>query len=312
MTVFDTGSFQAENILHGRANAVRAATAIRKKLGSAYREPVCAIVLGSGLGGLADQVDDATRIVFAEIPGFPSATVAGHAGELIAGNLAGQPVIALAGRLHMYEGHEPSLSAFPVRVLHALGARTYLASNAAGGVRRTLKAGDLMVVADHLNLMFRNPLTGPVETGDQRFPDMSNPYDPELRALLHACGKDNGELLKDGVYCGLIGPTYETPAEVRMLERFGVDAVGMSTVPEVIVARALGMRVAAVSCITNQAAGISLTPLQHAEVLGVGRAVAIKFETLISEFVRRLGRLANESRSDETARHETHESGTAI
>ena len=204
------------------------------------------------------------------------------------GRLAGRPIVALAGRFHMYEGHDAALAAFPVRVLHALGAPVYFASNAAGGVRRTFRPGDLMVIADHINLMFRSPLAGRLQEGDERFPDMSGPYDPALQALLHEAGREAGVAVQDGVYCGLLGPTYETPAEVRMLERLGADAVGMSTVPEVIVARALGMRVAAVSCITNAAAGMSLAPLHHGEVVEVGHAVGPKFVRLVTEFVRRL------------------------
>lgn len=274
--------------VHGTAAAVRAAAYIRARRGPSAPTPVCGIVLGSGLGGLADRIEEAVRIPFAEVPGFPTATVAGHAGQVLMGTLGGRPVIAMAGRFHMYEGHDASLSALPVRVMHALGVPVYLASNAAGGVRRTFNPGDLMVIADHINLMFRNPLFGAVEPGDERFPDMSAPYDPALRALLHECARATGTTLQDGVYCGLTGPTYETPAEVRMLERLGVDAVGMSTVPEVIVARAIGMRVAAVSCITNKAAGLSVAPLDHAEVMEAGRAVAGRFEALITEFVRRL------------------------
>ena len=288
MTVFPTQSFEARALMQGKVQAQLGANAIRRRLGNDTPPPVCAIVLGSGLGGLADRIDNPIRIPFHDIPSFPGATVAGHAGQLISGQLAGRQVLALAGRLHMYEGHDPALAGFPVRLLHALGANVYFASNAAGGVRRTFKAGDLMVIADHINLMFRNPLAGPVEPGDERFPDMSEPYDPELRALLHECGRAAGAPLHDGVYCGLLGPTYETPAEVRMLERLGADAVGMSTVPEVIVARALGMRVAAVSCITNQAAGISSSLLNHGEVLDAGRAVAQRFEDLVVGFVKRL------------------------
>ncbi len=250
--------------------------------------PVCGIVLGSGLGGLADRIEDATRIPFSHVPGFPITTVAGHAGQVIVGTLGGRPVVALAGRFHMYEGHDASVAGFPARVMHALGAPVYFASNAAGGVRRTFSPGTLMVIADHMNLMFRSPLSGPLEAGDERFPDMSEPYDLRLRALLHAAGQTVGVPLQDGVYCGLLGPTYETPAEVRMLERMGADAVGMSTVPEVIVARALGMRVAAVSCITNKAAGLSLAPLHHNEVVEIGHQVGPRFEALVTEFVRTL------------------------
>lgn len=265
-----------------------AAAMIRDRVGAAWQPPVCAIVLGSGLGGLAGRMEQVVRIPYAEIPGFPAVAVAGHAGELLVGMLAGRPVVMLAGRFHMYEGHSAQVAAFPVRVVHALGAPVYLASNAAGGIRRTFDAGDLMLIADHINLMFRNPLTGPVVPGDTRFPDMSDPYDPALRALLISAAQAVQVPLQVGIYCGLLGPTYETPAEVRMLERLGADAVGMSTVPEVIAARAMGMRVAAVSCITNKAAGLSAQPLDHQEVMDAGAAVASRFEALMMECVRRL------------------------
>ena len=291
-SAFTTQSFEAQSMGLGVAEAMRAANVIRARVlaetGVAMPTPVCAIVLGSGLGGLAEHITNATRISFGEVPGFPTATVAGHAGQLIVGQLGGRPVAALAGRLHLYEGHSATLAGFPVRVLNALGAKVYVASNAAGGVRRSFRAGDLMVINDHVNLMFRNPLAGPLEPGDKRFPDMSAPYDADLIHLLHDTARSIGVPLQDGVYCGLLGPTYETPAEIRMLEKMQVDAVGMSTVPEVIVARALGMRVAAVSCITNPAAGIALAPLNHAEVLEVGKQAAGAFETLITKFVRRL------------------------
>jgi purine-nucleoside phosphorylase len=207
---------------------------------------------------------------------------------VLAGRLAGRPVVALAGRLHMYEGHGPSLAAFPVRVLHALGARTLLVSNAAGGLRDRFRAGALMMISDHINLTFRNPLVGDAEPGEPRFPDMSEPYDRELAARLHACASALGVPLEEGVYCGLLGPAYETPAEVRMLRVLGADAVGMSTVAEVVVARALGMRVAGVSCITNLASGISPHPLSHAEVLEVGARVAARFGDLVERFVATL------------------------
>jgi purine-nucleoside phosphorylase len=272
----------------GADAAYEAAAFIQSQVGRTWQRPVAGIVLGSGLGGLADRITNAVTIPFSQVPGFPTATVAGHAGQLLIGQLAERPVVMLAGRFHMYEGHDAGLAAFPVRVLHALGAPVYLASNAAGGVRRTFAPGDLMVIADHINLMFRNPLIGAVEPGDERFPDMSDPYDPGLRALLHDCARTISVPLHDGVYCGLLGPTYETPAEVRMLEQLGVDAVGMSTVPEVIMARAIGMRAVAVSCITNKAAGLSHEKLSHQEVMDTGRAVAGRFEALVSEFVRRL------------------------
>ena len=268
---------------YGTAAARVAADLVRRRIGPAT--PVAAIVLGSGLGGLARRIANATSIPFADVPGFPSATVVGHAGQLIGGTLAGKPVVALAGRFHMYEGHDAALAGFPVRVAHALGARTLFVSNAAGGIRRTFRAGDLMVIRDHLNLMFRNPLVGAVEAGDQRFPDMSAPYDDELaRQLLHHA-LTLGIPLQEGVYGGLLGPTYETPSEVRMLAALGADAVGMSTVPEVIVARALDVRVAGVSCITNLASGISPHPLSHAEVLETTTLVADRFEALVERWV---------------------------
>ena len=292
MTTFETSSFEAQRASPGAADAARAAQVIRDRLlaltGRALETPLCGIVLGSGLGGLANQIENATRIPFADIPGFPAATVAGHAGQLIVGTLSGRPVVALAGRIHLYEGHAAALAGFPVRLLYALGAPVYLASNAAGGIRRTFRPGDLMLIADHLNLMYRNPLTGQVEPGDERFPDMSAPYDAELMELIRRAARSLGVPLAEGVYCGLLGPTYETPAEVRMLEKLGADAVGMSTVPEVIVARALGMRVAAISLITNPAAGLALAPLNHAEVLEVGQQSAAAFESLVTEFVRQL------------------------
>ena len=270
----------------GAAAAAKAARAIRARAGD--HPVVTAIVLGSGLGGLAEQIEDPVRIPFGEVPGFPSATVVGHAGALIAGTLDGRRIMALAGRFHMYEGHDARLAAFPARVFYALGARTMIVSNAAGGVRRTLAPGDLMLIRDHINLMFRNPLVGPVEPNEQRFPDMSAPYDPALCALARSVALEAGIVLDEGVYCGLLGPTYETPAEVRLLALLGADAVGMSTIPEVLVARALGMRVLGVSCITNLACGLSLSPITHAEVLETTARAAASFEKLIRGVVARL------------------------
>lgn len=271
---------------YGALAAARAADAVRGRLHPAT--PVAAIVLGSGLGGLAGRIDDARRIPFHEVPGFPRATVQGHLGALISGSLAGRPVLALAGRFHLYEGHPAPLAGFAIRVLHALGAPALFVSNAAGGVNRRFTPGDLMSIADHVNLMWRNPLEGPLEPGDERFPDMSAPYDPALRATLRGAAAKEGIPLQDGVYVGLLGPTYETPAEVRMLERIGADAVGMSTVPETIVARALGMRVVGVSCITNMACGLSPHPLSHAEVIETTTRVAESFETLVTSFIAAL------------------------
>ena len=270
----------------GAQDAARAADAIRDRLRGST--PDVAIVLGSGLGSLADEIEPVAKIAFAEIPGFPAATVAGHAGALIVGKLAGKLVVALAGRFHIYEGHDVRLAAFPARVVHALGARTLIVSNAAGGVNRLWQPGDLMLIRDHINLMFRNPLVGAVEAGDLRFPDMSEPYDAHLCDVARDVAKSQGLLLREGVYAGLLGPAYETAAEVRMLALLGADAVGMSTVPEVIVARAIGMRVLGVSCITNLACGLSNNPITHAEVLETTAAAANRFKALIRGVVEAL------------------------
>lgn len=269
-----------------RDAALGSAEKIRHRIGEVT--PEIAIILGSGLGGLADEIEDAVRVPYADIPGFPEATVVGHAGALVSGILSGRHVIALSGRFHMYEGHPAALAGFPVRVLHALGARTLFASNAAGGIRRDLAPGDLMIIEDHLNLTFTNPLIGSLQEGDTRFPDMSDPYDRKLRALLHAIGDRLKIPLKEGVYASLAGPSFETRAEIRMLETLGADAVGMSTVPEVIVARAMEMRVAAMSCITNAATGTSDAPVLHAEVLDVTARAAERFQSVVRAFVAEL------------------------
>ncbi len=270
---------------YGTIEARAAASAIRRRIGD--RTPAVAIVLGSGLGGLADEIDVTASIPYGEIPGFQASSVAGHAGTLLAGTLAGRFVVALSGRFHVYEGHDTRLAAFPARVVHALGAKTFIVSNAAGGVNRLWQPGDLMLIRDHINLMFRNPLIGAVEPGDLRFPDMSEPYDAELAQLARETAREQGVLLREGVYAGLLGPTYETPAEVRMLELCGADAVGMSTIPEVIVARAMGMRVLGFSCITNLACGLSATPITHAEVLETTARVAEKFKALVKGVIAR-------------------------
>jgi purine-nucleoside phosphorylase len=271
---------------YGRDAARRSADAVRAKAGD--RVPEAGIVLGSGLGGLAADIEDAVRVPFSDVPGFPSATVVGHAGAMILGKLGGRNVVTLAGRFHMYEGHSPQLAAFPVRVMHELGARIYFASNAAGGIRRDLSAGDLMIIEDHLNLTGTNPLTGNVEDGDERFPDMSAPYDADLREILKSAATKVGIGVKEGIYAWLPGPSFETKAEVRMLERLGADAVGMSTVPEVIVARAMGMRVAGVSCIANAASGVTDAPVLHTDVLEVTARAARGFQALVKEFVSAL------------------------
>jgi purine-nucleoside phosphorylase len=274
--------------LHGTDAARRAADAVRARLGFADKSPVVAIILGSGLGALADRVVAARRVPYAEVPGFHVPSIVGHRGELIGGTLGGRDVVLLAGRFHMYEGHSAQAAGFPVRVVHALGARTLFVSNAAGGVNRAFTPGDLMMITDHINLQFRNPLTGPLQPGDLRFPDMSAPWTPALQALLDTAARETGTTLRRGVYAGLLGPTYETPAEVRMLTTLGADAVGMSTVPEVIVAAALGMAAAGVSCITNHAAGITAEPLDHREVVEVGARAATAFCALVERWVAKL------------------------
>ncbi|HEX8905076.1 MAG TPA: purine-nucleoside phosphorylase, partial [Longimicrobiaceae bacterium] len=236
------------------------------------RAPHAVLVLGSGLGGLAEEIEDPVAIPFEEIPGFPRRTqaLAGHAGRLVAGRLEGVEVAAMQGRFHLYEGWSPAEVALPVRALAALGSRTLLLTNAAGGLRPGMQPGDLMIMADHINLMWKNPLIGQVVPGDQRFPDMSDPYDRRFRAAAEAVALELGIPVTQGVYAALLGPSYETPAEIRMLARLGADAVGMSTVPEVLVARALGVRCLGISCITNLAAGLGGATLNHDEVMEVG------------------------------------------
>jgi len=265
--------------------AIKAAAAIRKR--AATRQPKVGIILGSGLGGLSKSIADAVRVPFGDIPGFPNATIAGHEGVVIVGSLGGREVVALSGRFHMYEGHPAALAAFPVRVFHALGALELFVSNAAGGISPKLAVGDLMMISDHLNLMGANPLVGEAQEGEIRFPDMTDAYNPGLRWLLRTTAEKLGITLREGIYAGLLGPSYETPSEVKMLRLLGADAVGMSTVPEVIMARALGMRVAGVSCITNAAAGVTGSALSHAEVLETTNRVSASFESLVTEFLAR-------------------------
>jgi purine-nucleoside phosphorylase len=265
--------------------AIKAAKAIRKR--AASQQPTFGIILGSGLGGLSKSIASAVRVPFSEIPGFPEVSVAGHEGAVIVGSLGGREVVALSGRFHMYEGHPAALAAFPVRVFHALGAHDLFVSNAAGGISPKLAVGDLMMISDHLNLMGTNPLLGKARDGEIRFPDRTDAYNPGLRWILRTTAEALGIKLREGVYAGLLGPSYETPSEVKMLRLLGADAVGMSTVPEVIVARALGMRVAGVSVITNAAAGVTGAALSHAEVLETTTRVSAAFESLVTEFLVR-------------------------
>ena len=264
-------------------SAKAAAKAIRDHLDGPI--PDWAIVLGSGLGALADAVEDPVVVEYAEIPGFPTTTVVGHSGRLVFGRLAGTHVLLQSGRFHLYEGHDPRTVVLPVRAFAELGIPRLIVTNAAGGIRRGFEPPLVMLIADHINLMWRNPLTGPVEEGELRFPDMSEPYSLELRARALAVAAELGIALPEGVYGAVPGPSYETPAEVRMLERLGADAVGMSTVPEVIAARSRGIEVLGLSTITNLAAGISPMPLVHDEVLEAGKAVAADLTRLVRGIV---------------------------
>jgi purine-nucleoside phosphorylase len=237
--------------------------------------PLVALVLGSGLGGLADEVEGAVRIPAAELPGMPVPRVPGHAGALVAGRLAGVPVLVLAGRVHTYEGYSAAEVAFATRVAAAAGCRVLLATNAAGGLNLDYDPADLMVLSDHINFLFDNPLRG-----GATFVDLAGAYDPQLRAAAVAAGEAKGLPVRQGVYLAAAGPSYETPAEIAMFRAWGADAVGMSTVPEVIAARAHGLRVAAISAITNvhRPGG---TPTSHAEVLEVAALVRPRFRELV-------------------------------
>jgi purine-nucleoside phosphorylase len=263
-----------------------AAAFLRSRIGGV--KPRAAVVLGSGLHALADDLTDPIRIAYRDIPGFPQSTVAGHAGELVFGRLGTVPVVVQSGRFHLYEGHAPRTVALPVRTFAALDVDTLIVTNAAGGLRPTFSPPLLMLIADHLNHMWRNPLLGPVGQGEDRFLDMSEPYDAALRRAAREAALAAGIGLEEGVYAGVLGPSYETPAEIRMLARMGVDAVGMSTVPEVIAARAGGMRVVGVSTITNLGAGISAARLRHEEVLAAGTRMSEDLRRLVSGVLGRL------------------------
>jgi purine-nucleoside phosphorylase len=245
-------------------------------------------VLGSGLGFMADALEDAVSVPFAEVPGFPGAAVEGHPGRVVMGMLEGRKVLVQAGRFHVYEGHDLGTVVLPVRIAAALGVPVFLVTNAAGGANPALGPGTLMLISDHLNLMGRNPLIGPAPPGEPRFPDMTAAYDPELRALARKVAGELGIPLAEGVYAAVTGPSYETPAEVRMIGALGGDAVGMSTVPEVIAARSAGMRVIGISLVTNPGAGLSPEPLSHEEVLEAGREAAPRFERLVRGVVAAL------------------------
>lgn len=269
-----------------REQMTKAAAFVR---GRAKVAPKIAIILGSGLGALADQIATDVSIPYAEVPGFPPPTVEGHAGRLVIGRLEDKPVVAMAGRAHFYEGHTLAEVVFPVRVMKALGAASLIVSNAAGGLNRQWHRGDLMIIADHINFMGANPLSGPndPEVGP-RFPDMSQPYDPELIALAERAAIAEGIPVRKGVYIGVHGPSYETPAELRMMGRWGADAVGMSTVPEVIAARHMGMRVLGITAITDMATGEHVMPVTHQDVIKTVKELEPKFIRLVRRVVREM------------------------
>lgn len=260
--------------------AIEKKTSIKPKIG---------LILGSGLGMLADEIEEKDIIPYEEIPGFPLSTVEGHAGELVLGKLEGKPVITMKGRFHLYEGHDLSAVTFPIRVMKRLGVETLLVTNAAGGINTSFEPGDLMLIKDHINLMYRNPLIGPNEEEfGPRFPDMSTAYDLELRQIAMRVAEEQGIRLREGVYTAVLGPSYETPAEIRMMRTIGGDAVGMSTVPEVITARHAGIRVVGISCISNMAAGILPQPLSHEEVMETAEKVKSKFVSLVRGLIREM------------------------
>ena len=266
--------------------AQRAAQLIRAR---AQTDVSVAIVLGSGLGSFADDLTGAVKIPYGEIPGFARATVEGHAGQLVIGKTGEITVAAMQGRFHFYEGYPLDDVTFPVRALKLLGVQTLILTNASGSLNTEFTPGTLMVITDHINLMGVNPLIGPNDDRfGPRFPDLTSIYDPDLQNVVIAEAKAMGLDLRRGVYAALTGPSYETPAEIHMVRTLGADAVGMSTVPEAIVARHMGMRVIGISCITNLAAGVSSSPVDHSQVIATGEGVRQEFTELLQRVVARL------------------------
>lgn len=248
--------------------------------------PEIGLILGSGLGVLADEIEHAVKIPYEEIPNFPVSTVEGHAGQLVFGTLKGANVVAMQGRFHFYEGYDMKKVTFPVRVLKEMGVKTIIVTNAAGGVNESFEPGDLMIITDHINNMGTSPLIGPNDSSlGVRFPDMSQAYSRELRQLAKNAASELDINVREGVYVGNTGPAYETPAEVRLARVLGGDAVGMSTVPEVIVANHAGMKVLGISCISNMAAGILDQPLSHDEVMETTEMVKANFLNLVKKIV---------------------------
>lgn len=252
-------------------------------------KPVIALVLGSGLGGFADELTDAIEEPYSAIPGWPRSTAVGHAGKLVFGYIGEVPIVVLAGRAHLYEGYSPGRVTYAMRVMHLLGVRSVILTNAAGGINLKFDQGALVLVSDHINLQGSNPLVGANEDDfGPRFPDMSEAYSARYRDIAKSVGDDLGIALHEGVYAAMLGPSYETPAEIRFLAAVGADLVGMSTVPEVIVANHMGMKVLAISCVTNMAAGILPQKISHEEVLETGERVRGTFVRLLKEIIPRI------------------------
>jgi purine-nucleoside phosphorylase len=267
----------------------RAAHAARVMRARCKEEVRVGLVLGSGLGAFADDLDDAVALPYAEIPGFARSTVEGHAGRLVLGKVDGVPLAAMQGRFHYYEGYDWDDVIFPIRALGVLGVNALVLTNAAGGLNNSLKQGSLMLISDHLNLMGANPLRGANdERFGPRFPDLSEVYDKEFQEIAIQEARAIKIELRRGIYAALTGPSYETPAEIRMLRAAGADAVGMSTVPEAIVARHMGLKVLGISCITNMAAGVLDKPIDHAEVIETGARVRVKFAELLRRVIPKL------------------------
>ncbi|HKO99813.1 MAG TPA: purine-nucleoside phosphorylase [Pyrinomonadaceae bacterium] len=268
------------------ARAEHAARTISARAGA---EAKIALVLGSGLGAFAEEFEDSVKIPYQEIPGFVTSTAQGHAGRLVSGKVGNVPVLAMQGRVHYYEGYTLEQVTFAIRTFKLLGIETLILTNAAGGIDVQLSQGALMVISTHLNLMGNNPLIGPNdERFGPRFPDMSEVYSRELQEMAVAKAKKIGVTVRRGVYAALSGPSYETPAEIHMLRSLGADAVGMSTVPEAIVARHMNMKVLGISCITNMAAGIGEEPINHEEVIETGERVRKTFTQLLREIIKGL------------------------
>jgi len=259
-------------------------------------KPAVAIVLGSGLGGFADEMTDAVRISYNDIPHFARSTAVGHAGQLVLGNIGAWPVVVMQGRVHLYEGYPVHSVVFPMRVFSHMGVRAAILTNAAGGINLEYGQGRLVVIKDHINLQGQNPLVGPEDPNlGLRFIDMTEAYSKSYRQVALEAGKRLGIPLAEGVYAAVLGPSYETPAEIRFLRTIGADLVGMSTVPEVIVARQMGIKVLAISCVTNMAAGTTDAPINHEEVLEIGRKISGQFKALLRDVIPVIARDAEKT-----------------